>query len=152
MLWIIVLLEYRTSLQHLQHNFWTVGKVFFYKVFTFFLLRTYLLWAWPKNSILARPKHNVLNVFFRILQRLNLVLRSFFLPTLPCRSLLLKICCIVVLWTAQPVSATLFAVLFQCEWVLLSIWNLSWSSRPCLDFNFSIHLPFSNNVSDSGNR
>ena len=30
--------------------------------------------------------------------------------------------------------------------------HLSWPSRPCLDFNCSIYLPFSNKVSDSGNR
>ena len=94
--------------------------------------------------------------YFRRLILCSDHMKGFFLATLPCRSLLFKVRCIVDLWTARPVFALHFLQLFCSDvWVLLSIshqvsghsiWNLSWSSRPCLDFNCSIYLPFSNNV------
>ena len=82
----------RCSLQRLHFTF-------------FFFLQTYLLWWWPKSSNFGfvSPKHIVpkgfrlLNVFFCVLQTLNFVLRLFFLANLPCRSLLFKVRCIVVL-------------------------------------------------------
>ena len=58
---------------------------------------------------------SLLNVFFCILQMLNFVLRLFFLATLPCRSLLFKVHCIVV-------NSYSFLQLFRSDvWVRRSI-------------------------------
>ena len=54
----------------------------------------------------------LLKVFFCILQTLTFMLRSFFLATLPFRSLLFKVRCIVILSTARLVFATLFGSSF----------------------------------------
>ena len=54
----------------------------------------------------------------------SFVLRSFFLVTPPCMSLLCRVCCNVVLRTARPVSATLFfssfAVMCGVFWAFLT--------------------------------
>ena len=103
--------------------------------------------VWRLSFGFVNPKHifpkgfRLLNVFFCIFCMLNFVLKSFFLAIMPCRSLFFKVCCIVVLGTARPVFATLSCSSFTV-YVLLSIdrkvsghsiWNLFWSSRPCLD-------------------
>ena len=113
------------------------------------------------NLGFSGPEHIVpkgfrlLNVFFCILQALKFVLRSFFLATLPCRSLLFKVRCRVVLRRARPVRATLFCSSFYSDvWVLLRISHqvIFFVFQTLLWLNCSIYLPFCNNVSDSGNR
>ena len=68
-----------------------------------------------------------------------------------CRSLLFKVCCIALF--CRLVFATLFLQLMS-GFLSIShqvsndfIWNISWSSRPCFDFNCSNNLPFTGSVS-----
>ena len=122
-----------------------------------FFSKHHLLW-WPKSSILVSSvestlSQNALMVFFCIFQTLKFVLRSFFLATLPCRSLLFKACCIIVLWTARPCLLLLcssFAVMCGFLWafltmsravlseIFLSLPDLAWISTVPFIFHFII--------------
>ena len=80
-------------------------------------LQTYLLLLWPNMFWFRQSKTHCSKrlqasqcFFFFIVH--NFVLRSFFVATLPCRSLLFKVCCIVVLWTARPALAAVFCSTF----------------------------------------
>ena len=58
---------------------------------------------------------------------LHFVLRSFFQATLPCRSLLFKVLCIFILWTARLAFATLFCSSFAVQFCRFFLeWPETW--------------------------
>ena len=123
-----------------------VGKVFFSTKASPFFPQTYLLWWWPKSYIL------VLSVKSTLCQKasgMSMFSFAYFRCWIFRQHCHVGLCCLkYILWlSCEQLDLCLllfFAALLQ--WCVgssenlasgHSIWDLSWSSRPCLDFNCS---------------
>ena len=81
-------------------------------------------WFRQQNTLLQRASCSLFSfAYYRCLILSWGHRKYFFLAFVPCRSLSFKVHCIVVLWTARPVPATLFCSYFAVAWVLQSISN-----------------------------